>query len=388
MPHQTDIQITRFDTPRYQVQILDVPGHSQFMKNMVTGTSQGDMALLLVSAVPEELHAGFSSKGQAKEHLLLMYTLGMHQLIVAINKMDSVDWSQLAFKEAVQETTNVLKKIGYNTRKIPFVPISGTQGENLLHPAQHMDWYKGWKKAGKSGEKTGITLVSAIDSIDLPKRLSELPLRISIQDVYQVRTDLIPVGRVESGVLEAGMELQISPSLAKGRVKTVEPGKHESSFVKAYPGDKTGFILEDVTIKEIKRGSVCSDTTRDPVFPAVSFTASLVAMPNCSKLMKGDKIIVDVHNARVECTIVELLERIDRRNGQVLEEFPKALKEGDAVVAKLVPSIPFCIEPFSEYPALGRVALRDQRRTLAVGIVKTVEKRDNKGKTFICPVKK
>ncbi|KAJ1518427.1 translation elongation factor EF-1 alpha [Coelomomyces lativittatus] len=154
MPHQTDIQITRFDTPRYQVQILDVPGHSQFMKNMVTGTSQGDMALLLVSAVPEELHAGFSSKGQAKEHLLLMYTLGMHQLIVAINKMDSVDWSQLAFKEAVQETTNVLKKIGYNTRKIPFVPISGTQGENLLHPAQHMDWYKGWKKAGKSGEKT------------------------------------------------------------------------------------------------------------------------------------------------------------------------------------------------------------------------------------------
>jgi len=218
-----DIALWKFETPKYNVTVIDAPGHRDFIKNMITGTSQADCAILIIAGGVGEFEAGISKDGQTREHALLANTLGVKQMIIAVNKMDTNKWSEARFNEIVKELSSFVKKVGYNPKSIPFIPISGWHGDNMLEPSANMPWYKGWTKETKAGNQAGKTLLDAIDAIDLPSRPTDKPLRLPLQDVYKIGgIGTVPVGRVETGILKPNMVVSFAPSNLQTEVKSIE----------------------------------------------------------------------------------------------------------------------------------------------------------------------
>ncbi|RKF63115.1 Elongation factor 1-alpha [Erysiphe neolycopersici] len=370
-----DIALWKFETPKYYVTVIDAPGHRDFIKNMITGTSQADCAILIIAAGTGEFEAGISKDGQTREHALLAFTLGVKQLIVAINKMDTTKWSEDRFKEIIKETTNFIKKVGYNPKSVAFVPISGFNGDNMIEPSPNCPWYKGWSKETKAGSSTGKTLLEAIDSIDPPSRPTDKPLRLPLQDVYKIGgIGTVPVGRIETGKIKAGMIVTFAPAGVTTEVKSVE--MHHEQLTEGLPGDNVGFNVKNVSVKEIRRGNVCGDSKNDPPKGAESFTAQVIVLNHPGQIGAGYAPVLDCHTAHIACKFAELLEKIDRRTGKSIEATPKFVKSGDAAIVKMIPSKPMCVESFQSYPPLGRFAVRDMRQTVAVGVIKTVEKQD------------
>jgi elongation factor 1-alpha len=341
---------------------------------MITGTSQADVALLVIASGTGEFEAGIAKNGQTREHGLLAFTLGVKQMIVGINKMDdkSVNYSKDRYEEIKTETSSFLKKIGYDPLKIPFIPISGWNGDNMTEKSPNMDWWKGG------------TLLEALDSVKEPKRPAEKPLRLPLQDVYKIGgIGTVPVGRVETGILKPGMVVNFAPSTVTTEVKSVE--MHHESLAQAVPGDNVGFNVKNVSVKDIKRGMVCGDTKNDPPKEAASFTAQVIILNHPGQIHAGYSPVLDCHTAHIACKFAELLKKVDRRSGKELEDAPKNVKSGDACIVLLKPQKPMCVETFAEYPPLGRFAVRDMRQTVAVGVIKGVDKSEpkavGKGKT-------
>jgi len=364
-----DIALWKFETQKYYFTIIDAPGHRDFIKNMITGTSQADCAVLVVASGQGEFEAGISKNGQTREHALLAYTLGVKQMIVVVNKMDdkSVNWSEARFNEIKNEVSNFIKKIGYNPEKIPFVPISGWLGDNMLEKSSNLPWYK------------GPTLIEALDSLSEPKRPSEKPLRIPLQDVYKIGgIGTVPVGRVETGVLKPGAVVTFAPTMITTEVKSVE--MHHEALTEAHPGDNVGFNIKNVSVKDIRRGNVCGDAKQDPPSETESFNAQVIILNHPGQIHAGYAPVLDCHTAHIACKFAELLTKVDRRSGKELEAAPKNIKNGDAAIVKLLPSKPMCVETFSEYPPLGRFAVRDMRQTVAVGVIKEVTKKSKDSK--------
>ncbi|ODV70956.1 elongation factor 1-alpha [Cyberlindnera jadinii NRRL Y-1542] len=374
-----DIALWKFETPKYHVTVIDAPGHRDFIKNMITGTSQADCAILIIAGGVGEFEAGISKDGQTREHALLAFTLGVRQLIVAINKMDSVKWDESRFTEIVKETSNFIKKVGYNPKTVPFVPISGWNGDNMIEASTNCPWYKGWEKETKAGVVKGKTLLEAIDAIEPPSRPTDKPLRLPLQDVYKIGgIGTVPVGRVETGVIKPGMVVTFAPSGVTTEVKSVE--MHHEQLAEGVPGDNVGFNVKNVSVKEIRRGNVAGDSKNDPPKGADSFNAQVIVLNHPGQISAGYSPVLDCHTAHIACKFDEILEKIDRRSGKSLESNPKFIKSGDAAIVKFVPTKPMCVEAFTEYPPLGRFAVRDMRQTVAVGVIKSVEKSDKAGK--------
>jgi len=376
-----DIALWKFETPKYYVTIIDAPGHRDFIKNMITGTSQADCAVLIVAAGTGEFEAGISKNGQTREHALLAYTLGVKQLIVGVNKMDSTEppYSEARFNEIKKEVGSYIKKIGYNPEQVAFVPISGWHGDNMLEGTEKMSWWKGWsvKKADKK-EYSGLTLLNALDNIDPPKRPTDRPLRLPLQDVYKIGgIGTVPVGRVETGSLKPGCIVVFAPVNVTTEVKSVE--MHHTALEVALPGDNVGFNVKNVSVKDIRRGNVASDSKNDPAKEAAEFKAQVIILNHPGEIHNGYSPVLDCHTAHIACKFKEILEKIDRRSGKKLEELPEKVKSGDAAIVEMVPSKPMCVEPFSEYAPLGRFAVRDMRQTVAVGVIKSVLKKDGGG---------
>ncbi|KAJ1739963.1 translation elongation factor EF-1 alpha [Coemansia sp. RSA 1086] len=347
---------------------------------MITGTSQADCAILIIAGGTGEFEAGISKDGQTREHALLAFTLGVRQLIVAVNKMDSVKYDENRFNEITKEVSNFIKKVGFDPKKVAMVPISGWEGDNMIEASTNMPWYKGWKKATKTGEVTGKTLVDAIDAIEPPVRPSDKPLRLPLQDVYKIGgIGTVPVGRVETGIIKAGMVVTFAPANVTTEVKSVE--MHHEVLAEGVPGDNVGFNVKNVSVKDIRRGNVCSDSKRDPAKAAADFTAQVIVMNHPGQISAGYQPVLDCHTAHIACKFVELLEKIDRRSGKKLEDNPKFVKSGDSAIVKMVPSKPMCVETYTEFPPLGRFAVRDMRQTVAVGVIKAVSKKEETGKT-------
>merc|ERR1712141_934807 len=369
-----DIALWKFETDKYYVTIIDAPGHRDFIKNMITGTSQADCAVLIVAAGVGEFEAGISKNGQTREHALLAYTLGVKQMIVAVNKMDSTEpkYSEARFKEIVKEVSSYVKKIGYNPKSIAFVPISGWHGDNMIEATTNMPWYKGWEQEAKERKASGKTLFEALDVIIPPQRPSDKALRLPLQDVYKI-------GGVETGTIKPGMVVTFAPANITTEVKSVE--MHHESIPEAQPGDNVGFNIKTVAVKDIRRGNVASDSKNDPAKEAVSFNAQVIVLNHPGEISKGYTPVLDCHTAHIACKFSELLEKIDRRSGKKMEDNPAKIKSGDACIVKMVPTKPMCVEAFSQYAPLGRFAVRDMRQTVAVGVIKSVEKSDATGKT-------
>merc|ERR1711970_253981 len=359
-----DIALWKFETEKFHFTIIDAPGHRDFIKNMITGTSQADVAILMIASPPGEFEAGISKDGQTREHALLAFTLGVKQMIVCANKMDdkNTNYDEARFNEISTEVKTFLKKVGYNPDKIPFIPISGWCGDNMIgiedqNGKNNMPWYK------------GNTVIQALDALNPPKRPSEKPLRLPLQDVYKIGgVGTVPVGRVETGTLKAGMVVTFAPLALTTEVKSVE--MHHESIPEAVPGDNVGFNIKNVSVKDIKRGFVASDSKNKPCKEAVCFEAQVIVMEHPGQVSNGYSPVLDCHTAHIACKFNEIKEKVDRRTGKATEDMPKFVKSGDAAIVCLVPSKPMCVEAFSDFPPLGRFAVRDMRQTVAVGVIK------------------
>jgi len=376
-----DIALWKFETQNFMVTIIDAPGHRDFIKNMITGTSQADCGVLIVAAGTGEFEAGISKNGQTREHALLAFTLGVKQLIIGVNKMDSTEppYSEARFSEIKKEVQGYIKKIGYKPEEVPFVPISGWHGDNMIEPSSNMGWYKGWdKKAkmeGKEKEWKGKTLLEALDAIVPPARPTDKALRLPLQDVYKIGgIGTVPVGRVETGIIKPGMVVTFAPSNITTEVKSVE--MHHESLPEAFPGDNVGFNVKNVSVKEIRRGNVCGDSKNDPPKQADTFNAQVIVLNHPGQISNGYAPVLDCHTAHIACKFTEIIEKIDRRSGKKLEDNPKFVKSGDACIVKMTPQKPMVVERFTDYAPLGRFAVRDMRQTVAVGVIKGVEKKE------------
>jgi len=359
-----DISLWKFESPKYYVTIIDAPGHRDFIKNMITGTSQADCAVLVVASGQGEFEAGISKNGQTREHALLAFTLGVKQMIVAINKMDdkSVNFGEGRYEEIKKEVSAYIKKVGYNPDKVNFVPISGWNGDNMIEKSPNMTWYK------------GPTLLEALDLIEAPKRPTDKPLRLPLQDVYKIGgIGTVPVGRVETGILKPGMNVTFAPAGVTTEVKSVE--MHHTALIEAQPGDNVGFNVKNLSVKDIRRGMVAGDAAKDPPQETADFDAQVIVLNHPGQIQNGYCPVLDCHTAHIACKFSEILSKMDRRTGKETEKFPKALKSGDAAMINLIPTKPMCVESFSDYPPLGRFAVRDIRQTVAVGVIKAVNKK-------------
>jgi elongation factor 1-alpha len=363
-----DIALWKFETPSREFTVIDAPGHRDFIKNMITGTSQADVAIVVIDSCPGGFEAGFAPDGQTKEHMLLAFTLGVRRVIVAVNKMDDkqVNYAESRFNEIRDEVRGYAKKVGYNVtddKLVTYVPISGWTGDNMLEKSSNMPWYK------------GQTLLEQLDALEPPKRPTDKPLRLPLQDVYKISgIGTVPVGRVETGVIKPGMTVVFAPSGVSTEVKSVE--MHHEQLPEAVPGDNVGFNVKNLSVKDIRRGFVCSDAKNDPAKGAENFTAQVIIMNHPGEIKAGYAPVIDCHTAHIACKFETLQSKIDKRTGKVAEENPQALKKGDSGMVVMVPSKPLCVEAFSDYAPLGRFAVRDMRQTVAVGVIKAVAKKE------------
>lgn len=375
-----DITLWKFETAKYYVTVIDAPGHRDFIKNMITGTSQADCAVLIVAAGTGEFEAGISKNGQTREHALLAYTLGVKQMIVGVNKMDTTEppFSESRFEEIKKEVSAYIKKIGYNPATVPFVPISGWNGDNMLEPSTNMSWYKGWSIERKGNKTDGKTLLQALDAMEPPSRPLDKPLRLPLQDVYKIGgIGTVPVGRVETGILKPGMVVTFAPANLTTEVKSVE--MHHEALTEAVPGDNVGFNVKNVSVKELRRGYVCGDSKDTAPKSTEEFTAQVIVLNHPGQISNGYTPVLDCHTAHIACKFREIKEKCDRRTGKKLEDNPKFIKSGDAAIVDLVPSKPMCVETFTDFPPLGRFAVRDMRQTVAVGVIKAVKAKEASG---------
>ncbi|MBI3115735.1 MAG: translation elongation factor EF-1 subunit alpha [Thaumarchaeota archaeon] len=355
-----DLAFQKFETPKFFYTLIDAPGHRDFIKNMITGASEADAAVLVVSAKKGETDTALGPGGQAREHAFLLKTLGVNQIVVCVNKMDDqvVKFAEQRYNEVKQDVENLLKTVGYDLKKIRIIPVSGWTGENLVKPATNMPWYK------------GPTLIQALDEFTEPPKPIDKPLRLPVQDVYTITgVGTVPVGRVETGKMKVGDTIIIMPEGLTAEVKSIET--HHTPMQETMAGDNIGFNLRGVAKTDFRRGSVLGPTNNPPTI-AKEFLAQIIVVFHPTAIAPGYTPVLHAHTAQVAATITEIVAKIDARTGQPTEEKPKTIKTGDSAIVKIQPLRPLVLETFKEYPELGRFALRDMGSTVAAGICREI----------------
>ncbi len=343
-----DVAHRKFETNKYYITIVDCPGHRDFIKNMITGASQADAAILVV-----DVNDGVQA--QTKEHVFLARTLGINQLVVAINKMDKINYDKDRYEQVKGDVSKLIRMVGYKPDEVPMIPTSAYYGDNVLKKSDKTPWYD------------GPTFFEVFDMFKAPEKPVDKPLRIPVQDVYSISgVGTVPVGRVETGVLKTGDKVIFMPPAVSGEVKSIE--MHHEAIPEAIPGDNIGFNVRGVSKNDIRRGDVCGHTDNPPTVVR-DFTAQIVVLQHPTAITVGYTPVVHAHTAQVACRFVELQKKIDPRTGQAKEDNPQFLKTGDAAIVKLEPTRPMVIEKVKEIPPLGRFAIRDMGQTVAAGMV-------------------
>ena len=353
-----DVAHKKFETDKIYFTIIDAPGHRDFVKNMITGTSQADAAVLVVAADD-------GIKAQTKEHLWLAKVMGIEQLIVSINKMDITKpaYSEKRFKEVKADLEKMLKMVGYRDEQVTVLPASGWKADNIAAKSDNLGWWN------------GDTMLAALNKLTPPKGQEGNPLRLPIQDVYKIPgIGAVPVGRVETGILKPGMKVSFRPSAHQGgkvgEVKSIE--MHHTEVQQAVPGDNVGYNLRGIAHTDIRRGDVCGPAD-DPPNVARACKASVMILDHPNVITQGYTPVFHCHTAQVACTFDNLLAKIDPRTGEVTEENPDYLKKGDAAMVLIKPTKPLAIEEQAKFKQLSRFAIRDMGKTVAAGMCLKIE---------------
>jgi elongation factor 1-alpha len=346
-----DLAHKKFETDTSYFTIIDAPGHKDFIKNMITGAAQADAGVLVVAANDGVM-------AQTKEHVFLARTLGVNQLIVAINKMDMKDYDEANFNKIKEDVGNLLKSVGYKPDEVPFIPIASLPGDNIAEKSEKMAWY------------SGDTLLDAINKVKEPEKPTDLPLRLPIQDVYSITgIGVVPVGRVETGVMKLGDKVIVVPGRegkgVPGEVKTIE--MHHEMQQQAEPGDNIGFNVRGIEKKDIVRGDVLGHTDNPPTI-ATEFTAQIVVLNHPTVVTVGYTPVFHIHTAQVACQVMAIEKKLNPATGEVVQENPDFIKNGDAAIVRLKPVQPLVIEKQKEIPQLARFAIRDSGSTVAAGM--------------------
>ena len=294
-----DLAFQKFETPKFFYTLIDAPGHRDFIKNMITGASEADASVLVISVKPGETEAATEPGGQAREHAFLARTLGVSQMIVALNKMDDAGYSEARYKEVKEIAEKMLKLVGYNTSKVQFIPVSGWKGDNLIKKSENMPWYK------------GATLLEALDMFEAPEKPIGKPLRIPVQDVYSITgVGTVPVGRVETGIVKTNDKVVVMPSGVNGEVKSIET--HHTQMDSAEAGDNIGFNLRGVDKKSIKRGDMIGPASNPPTV-AKEFEAQIIVIHHPTAMAPGYTPVLHAHTAQVGQHFQNLLPRLTPR---------------------------------------------------------------------------
>lgn len=349
-----DLAHKKFNSDKYEFTIIDAPGHRDFIKNMITGASQADAAVLVVAA-----NDGVNA--QTREHVFLSKTLGVQQMIIAINKMDisGVDFSEKRWNEVKEEVTKLLKSVGYKTDAIPFLAIASLHGLNIVkRESDKLAWYK------------GPTLLEAMNALNPPERPVTLPLRMPIQDVYNITgIGVVPVGRIETGVMKVNQKVIAVPARdgkgIQGEVKSIE--MHHEQVPEAIPGDNVGISVRGFGAKDLARGDVLGPVDSVPTV-AEEFTAQIVVLNHPSVITVGYTPVFHIHTAQVACQFVAIEKKLNPATGEVLAENPDFIKNGDAAVVRLKPVQSLVVETQKTFPQLARFAIRDSGKTVAAGM--------------------
>ncbi len=349
-----DIAHQEFDTDDYYFTIVDCPGHRDFVKNMITGASQADNAVLVVAADD-------GVQPQTQEHVFLARTLGINELVVVINKMDLVNYDEGRYREVVEEVSQLLKQVQFKVDDANFIPASAFEGDNIAERSGNLDWYD------------GQIVLEALNDLEAPEPPTDAPLRLPIQDVYTISgIGTVPVGRLETGVMNVGDNVVFQPSDVGGEVKSIE--MHHEEVPQAGPGDNVGFNVRGIGKDDIRRGDVCGPADNPPTV-AETFQAQIVVMQHPSVITAGYTPVFHAHTAQVACTIESIDKKINPASGEVEEENPDFIQSGDAAIITVRPQKPLAIEPSSEIPELGSFAIRDMGQTIAAGKVMSVTER-------------
>jgi elongation factor 1-alpha len=351
-----DIAHKRFDTDKYYFTVIDAPGHKDFVKNMITGASQADAVILVVAA-----NDGIME--QTKEHVYLIRTIGIQQVIVAVNKMDTISYDQEKFNKIKEDAHKLLGTVGYDKAKIPVVPCSAWMGDNIAKKGENMTWYE------------GPTMLQALDNLEMPPQETDKPLRVPIQDVYTISgIGAVAVGKVETGILKPDQEVIVMPSGKKGKVKTIE--MHHQKVPEAKPGDNIGFSIRGLGKDDFRRGD-CIGAPSNPPAVVTEFTAQIIVLNHPTVMTKGYTPVFHVGTAHIAGKITEIVKKIDPKTGETKEENPDYLKNGDAAIIKVLPTKPMCLETVKDFPKLASFAIRDMGKTVAAGkCLESVLKKD------------
>lgn len=348
-----DLAHKKFESEKYFFTIIDAPGHRDFVKNMITGASQADAAVLVVAA-----NDGINA--QTKEHMFLSRTLGVGQMIIGVNKMDisGVDYKEEKFNKVKEEVTTLLKTVGYKPDNVQFIAMASLKGDNVVKKSENMPWYK------------GPTLLEAIDNLTPPEKPTGLPMRMPIQDVYNITgIGVVPVGKIETGIMKVGQKVIAVPGRegkgVPGEVKSIE--MHHEQYPQAEPGDNIGISVRGFGKKDIARGDVIGPA--DNVPPIVEeFKAQIVVLNHPSVITKGYTPVFHIHTAQVACQVVAIEKKLNPATGEVLEENPDFIKNGDAAIIVIRPVQPLVIEEQKAIPQMSRFAIRDSGTTVAAGM--------------------
>jgi elongation factor 1-alpha len=348
-----DLAHKKFRTDKYDFTIIDAPGHKDFIKNMITGASQADAAVLVVAA-----NDGINA--QTREHVFLSKVLGVNQMIVAINKMDisGVDYKEERWNAVKADLEKLLKSVGYKTDTIQFLAIASYPGDNVVKRTDKMPWYK------------GPTLLEAINALKEPEKPTNLPLRMPIQDVYSIQgIGVVPVGRIETGVLKLNDKIVAVPGRegkqVPGDVKTIE--MHHEQIQTAEPGDNIGISVRGFGKKDVARGDVIGHPDSVPTV-ATEFTGQIVVLNHPSVITVGYTPVLHIHTAQVACRVEQIVKKLNPATGETLAENPDFIKNGDAAICRFKPMQPLVIEKKSDIPQLCQFAIRDSGATVAAGM--------------------
>ena len=346
-----DLAYQKIMTQKREVTIIDAPGHKDFVKNMITGTSQADAAFLTVAAKE-------GVQPQTKEHLWLLRTMGVSQVAVTINKMDTVEYKEEAFNKVKEELSDLLKVVGIDPAKVTFIAASALEGDNIAKKSENMPWYK------------GPTILEQFDLFDEPSKPTDLPMRMPLQDVYEITgIGTVPVGKIETGIMKVGQKIIALPGRSgkgiEGEVKSIE--MHHEQMQEAPAGDNVGINLKGIGKKDVARGDVICDAAQ-PATMAEEFTAQIAVINHPTVIAKGYTPVFHVHTAQVPCQFIEIVSKMDPKTGQVAEENPDFIKNGDVAIVKIKPMGNLVIEKQAENPNMARFAIRDAGATVAAGV--------------------